>query len=115
MSQRSTAFGEAPGEDCLPELAGQVEQAGLGIMGDAIEDAFRRVDRSPLLWAHRLPEHAKVGNPIDASACRVDPHDVAGGEDIAEEFAANKLKLVETLDVARRLVLMRIAKVRGSA
>ena len=70
-------------------------------MGDAIEDAFRRVDRGPLLRAHRLPEHAEVSDPVDASACGVDPHDVAGGEDIAEEFTANKFELVETLDVAR--------------
>ena len=59
------------------------------------------VDRGPLLRAHRLPEDAEVSNPVDASACGVDPHDVACSEDIAEEFAANKLELIETLDVAR--------------
>jgi hypothetical protein len=68
-------FGEAPGEDCLPELASQVEQAGLGIVGDAIEDAFRRVNHSPLLGAHRLPEHAEVGDAVDAFVFGIDPHD----------------------------------------
>src|ERR1700726_3965312 len=97
----SAGFGETSDKDCLPKLAGQVEQAGLGVISDAIEDAFRRVDRSSLLRAHRLPEHTEVGESVDASVCRIEPHDESGREDIAEEFAANKLQFVETLDIAR--------------
>ena len=62
---------------------------------------FRRIDRCPLVGAHRFPEHAKVGEPIDASAGRIDPRDGAGREDIAEQFAADKFEFVETLDVAQ--------------
>ena len=62
---------------------------------------MRRVDRSPLLRAHRLPEHAKVGDPVDTSACGIEPYDGAGRENIAKEFAANEFELVEILDVTR--------------
>jgi hypothetical protein len=85
-------FGEAPRENCLPQLASQVEQASLGIIRDAIEDAFRRVDLSPLLRTHRLPEPAKVGNAVDASAFGIEAYDGAAREDISKEFAANQFE-----------------------
>ena len=42
-----------------------------------------------------MPEHAKVGNAVDAPAFGIEAHDGAGREDISEKFSANQFEFVE--------------------
>src|SRR5262249_11480500 len=96
-------FGEAPAVDRLPALAGQVEQTAGGIVGDAVEHevAAVDVDLRLLVGGHPIPQPTQTGDAVDASAGRVDAHDVPGLEDVAVELAVHELELVQSIDVAR--------------
>src|SRR5260221_4835824 len=74
----SPHFAEAAAVDRLPALAGEVEQAAGGVAGDAVEHevAAVDVDLRPLVGGHPVPEPAQIGDAVDASARRVDAHDV---------------------------------------
>src|SRR5438270_1069641 len=114
-TQRSAGLDEAAAEDRLPALAGQVEIAGLGVVGDAVEDVIGIVDLRQLFGIHLAPEVAEIGDGVEAARRRIEPHDHASGKEIAVKLAVHELQLVEAENVARagRADLHRLADREG--
>src|SRR5437899_1568323 len=54
-ARSAAGFGEAADEDRFPALAGEVEAAGLGVVGDAVEDVVAVVGLRTLFGIHLPP------------------------------------------------------------
>src|SRR5438874_6128847 len=99
-ARSAAGFGEAADEDRFPALAGEVEAAGLGVVGDAVEDVVAIVGLRALIGVHLPPQQPEIGDAVDAARGWIDPQDVTRGEHVAVELAVDQFELVETKDIA---------------
>src|SRR5437588_6403390 len=87
------------GEDCLPELAGEIERRA--VVRDAVQHIVGSLGMAALVGRHGVPQQAEIGYRLDASARWIEPHNDPRREDIAVDFAIDVFQLVQAEDGAR--------------
>src|SRR5258705_5906401 len=92
-------------KDCLPALAGEIEEIAFGLIGNAIEHVFSAFGAGAFVRRHGVPQTREFCRGFDASGGRIEPHDVPGREDVAVNSSFDPFEFVEPQHRPRLIAL----------